>query len=135
MLRSLPLLPLCLFGLILSGCGGGGGIPADPGLAPVDEVATAILQGDDLARFIEIQDQGYSYDNNSVFLAETLIYNRAQESVALQVRTLFKNAQGHTLTTSPWKKITIGPGQRHIHVAPSPSVETNRFITQIRKFR
>jgi hypothetical protein len=106
-------------GLALSGCGGSG-IPADPNLAPIDEVGTAILQGNDLARFIEIQDQGYSYDQNSIFLAETLIYNRAQESVDLEVRTHFKNAQGYTLTTTPWKKITINAGQRHIYVAPSP---------------
>jgi hypothetical protein len=126
---------LSLIGWILCGCGGGSAIPADPNLAPVDEVATAILQGDDLARFIEIQDQGYSYDENSVFLAETLIYNRAQEAVGLEVRTHFKNAQSYTLTTTPWKKIEIGPGQRYIYVSASPNRETNRFVTQIRNAR
>jgi len=117
------------------GCSGTSSIPADPTLEPAEEVATAILQGDDLARFIEIQDQSFSYDANGVFLAETLITNRSAVAADLEVRTLFKNAQGYTLTLTPWKTISIGPGQRHIYVAPSPDAETNRFVVHLRPAR
>ncbi|MEO0452660.1 MAG: hypothetical protein AAFY98_00805 [Verrucomicrobiota bacterium] len=129
--RTLPFL-FVLIGLV-SACSSPSKVADDPRLIPgTEEVATAFLQGESLAQKIQIQDQSYSYDENSIFLGETLIYNQAQIPVSIEVRTLFKDPQNRTLTTTPWKTIEIGPSERYIYVAPSASRETYKFITHIK---
>jgi hypothetical protein len=119
-------------GLCAAGCAGTGG-GGDAALRPPpEERATALLTHEHLAQLVEIQDQGYSYDESAVFLGETLIYNKSAQPLPLEVRTLFKDAENRTLATTPWKALKLAPGERYIYVAPSPFKTTYKFMVQLR---
>jgi len=111
--------------------GGGAGLAS-----PVaGERHTVLLINPDLARKVSIEDQSLSREEGEVILAETLIRNQSVEPLEITVRCLFKDQLGVTQETSPWKTISIQPGQRTVYVAPSLNRYATRFIVEIRNSR
>ena|GEM_PF-6231322 len=97
------------------------------------ESATAILLDEPLAAKILLKEQtGHHDPATRAFLAQTQITNRTFEWLELECRTLFKNFEGATLETSPWKRIRLDPASRVTYTAPSLKPNATRFITQIR---
>ena len=99
------------------------------------EPSTALLMDPFLANRVEIQDQSLSRDVSGATLAETLLVNLTSEPLNLELRCLFKDPQGVTQETSPWKVVTLGPRERHIYVAPTLNRFAVRFIVQIRSVK
>jgi len=64
---------------------------------------------------------------------KTLIINLTFEWLELECRTLFKNQEGLTLESSPWKPVRLDPAARAIYAAPSLKKDATRFLIQIRR--
>jgi hypothetical protein len=74
--------------------------PASPrpgGLMAGDE-HMALLLDETLAPVLQLEgQQGYRDPETGAFIAQTLLHNRTSETVELECRTLFKNAEGATV--------------------------------------
>jgi hypothetical protein len=94
----------------------------------------ALLLDETLAPVLQLEgQQGYRDPETGAFIAQTLLHNRTSETVELESRTLFKNAEGATVEASVWKPVTLMPGGKAIAMAPSLRADAVRFITQIRR--
>jgi hypothetical protein len=95
---------------------------------------TAVLLDETLAPLLQLKgQQGYRDPETGAFIAQTLLRNRTSDTVELECRTLFKNAEGATVEASAWKSVTLMPGGKAIAMAPSLRADAVRFITQIRR--
>ena len=96
--------------------------------------STAILLDDSLASIIQLQEQsGHRDPATGAFIAQTLITNKTFEWLELECRTLFKDTDGNTVESSPWKTLRLDPASRLNYAAPSLKPEATRFMTQIRR--
>jgi hypothetical protein len=96
--------------------------------------STAILLDESLASIIQLQEQSGQRDPaTGAFIAQTLITNKGFEWIELECRTLFKDTDGNTVESSPWKTLRLDPASRLNYAAPSLKPEATRFMTQIRK--
>ncbi|MDX6767305.1 MAG: hypothetical protein SFU85_11005 [Candidatus Methylacidiphilales bacterium] len=95
--------------------------------------ATVVLLDDVLAPKILVRQQASHRDPaSSIILAEIMVENRTFEWLELECRTLFRDDQGSTLETSPWKAVRLDPACRVVYAAPTLKTGTTRYITQIR---
>lgn len=108
--------------------------PTTPNYDAPNGESTVILLDETLAHAIQLTDQmGLTDPATGTYLAEVLISNKTFEWLELECRTLFRNAEGATLETSPWKPVRLDPASRVAYAAPSLKPDVSRFITQIRR--
>jgi hypothetical protein len=132
MFRILPALILLLAAWV--GCAGPGPkseVPDMPITYDYNDQGGAMLLGDELAKEIDIRSQELITAEQGVRIARTTILNKSNRTLFLQVRTQFKDLEGNTVETSPWKEIQLKPNEQAKYATPTINPKSIRFLAQI----
>ncbi|MDZ4788276.1 MAG: hypothetical protein SH807_04975 [Blastochloris sp.] len=106
--------------------------PAQTSTLYPEEVASALLTDDTLTNDLEIQNQRFTRSDN-LYLAESILQNKTEQPLIVEVRVFFKSTPGETLETSPWKRMVIPPKQRVSYAAPTLNRLVTRYLLEIRR--
>jgi hypothetical protein len=98
-----------------------------------EEIASALLTDEALAKDLEIQDQSFIRGTDKIVLAQGYLLNKTNQTLTVEVRTLFKSTQGETLESSPWKRLVLPPKIRVAQAAPSINPMVTRYLLEIRR--
>ncbi len=114
--------------LLLGGCTTTG---PRPNTEPQPQALILILSSE-LAEKIVIDKRCKRDPDTTILLVEITVRNLTRDPLELECRTLFKDAEGLTVETSPWRLITLPPSARANHSIPTMQPHTMRMLTQIR---
>ncbi|NJK91905.1 MAG: hypothetical protein HC904_08805 [Blastochloris sp.] len=100
-------------------------------LAP-EQIAGALLTDAALAEKLVIQDQSFERDAEGIRLARSVLHNKTNQPLLIEVRALFKTTPGETVEISTWRRLLLPPKHYLPQAFPTLNPQVSRFLLEIR---
>ena len=120
-MRAKALLPLSLAAVLLVGCAGGpppGPSYENPGPGwtrnDMDETVLFLITDDSMAKLIDIVNPAGFNNKEKALKVTCRLGNLTLQPLPIQIRALFKKADGSTIDSSAWQNALLPPSPAYI---------------------